>query len=382
MSRVFALAALVLLIFVGACGSGPSGQEVIYVGTYSGEGSQGLYAFSFDRGSPSMSQLQAIDTWESPNFQTLHPNGGYLYSVASEAFTDTTEHGTVVAYRIDEETGTLTEISARSSKGAGPAHVSVDPKGRFAYVSNYGAGNLSVYRIADDGALSEAVYVVDHEGSSVNERRQSAPHVHSAIPSKDGRFLYVSDLGIDKVMIYRVNGETGELRLAEQPFIENTPGSGPRHFTIHPNNDFAYSLEEMTSTIAVFDLDSTSGGLTQVQRISMLPETFEGDNAAADLHISPDGRFLYASNRGHNSLVIYRIDRQSGELSVVDHVSTQGPHPRNFMIDSKGEFVLVANRDDSAVVIFRRDRESGELSYTGTSVSVPRAVCVTQHFLN
>ncbi len=369
-------------MFLGACGSELSGREIIYVGTYSGEESRGLYTFAFDRSSGSMTQLQAIDEWESPNFQTLHPNGEYLYSVASETFTDETEEGTVVAYRIDRETGTLTQISARSSEGAGPAHVSVDPKGRFAYVSNYGAGNLSVYRINDDGTLSEAVYVVDHEGSSVNERRQSAPHVHSAVPSADGRFLYVSDLGIDKVMIYRVNGETGELELAEQPFVENMPGSGPRHFTIHPNNDFAYALEEMSSTIAAFEVDSSTGAMTQMQRISMLPEEFDGDNAAADLHVSPDGRFLYASNRGHNSLVIYRIDQHSGELTVVDHVSTEGPHPRNFMIDSKGEFVLVANRDESEVVIFRRDRQTGDLTYTGTSVSVPRAVCVTQHFLD
>jgi 6-phosphogluconolactonase len=329
-----------------------------------------------------MRQVQTNDAWDSPNFQALHPNGRFLYSVASEQYSEGTDHGTVVAYRIDQDTGTLTQISARSTEGAGPAHVSIDPHGRFAYVSNYRAGGLSVYRIRGDGTLSEAVYVVEHEGSSVDEQRQTAPHVHSAVPSADGRFLYVSDLGIDRIMIYRVNGETGELRLAEQPYYENTPGSGPRHFTIHPNNKFAYSLEEMSSTIVVLESDSSSGALTQIQRISMLPEAFEGDNTAADLHISPDGRFLYASNRGHDSLVIYRIDRETGELSVVGHESTRGPHPRNFMIDKQGEFLLVANRDENEVVIFRRDRESGQLTFTGEEVEVPRAVCVTQLFLD
>lgn len=357
-------------------------SEIIYVGTYDGRGSQGLYVFEFDRRTGQMTQIQTISDRKSPNFQALHPSGRYLYSVSSEAFSEDTEQGTVTGYRIDQETGKLTEINERSVEGRGPAHVSIDPEGRFAYVSNYGDGSLSVFAIGEDGRLSEAVDVVQHEGSSVNEERQSAPHVHSIIPSSDGRFIYVSDLGTDRIMIYEVDQETGALTPAETPYAESTPGAGPRHFAIHPNGEFAYSLGEMSSTVAAFRVDPSTGALTRFQRVSMLPEDFEGENSVADIHIAPDGQFLYASNRGHNSLVIYEIDESTGELTLVGHEPTRGGHPRNFMVDKKGAFVLVANRDDDEVVVFRRDRETGTLSYTGEQAHVPMAVCVTQYFPN
>jgi 6-phosphogluconolactonase len=184
-------------------------------------------------------------------------------------------------------------------------------------------------------------------------------------------------------MIYGIDRDSGELSPAEEPFAENTPGSGPRHFAIHPDGDFAYSAEELTSTVAAFTRDQATGALNQIQRVSMLPEDYENENnTAADIHISPDGRFLYASNRGHNSLVIYEIDGSTGRLTPVGHEPTRGGHPRNFMIDRKGEFVLVANRDDDNVVVFRRDGETGRLSYSGEQVEVPMAICVTQHFLD
>lgn len=369
-----------LLLGVGCFGQPPR-REIMYVGTYDGRGSQGLYVFEFDRSTGSMTQLQSIDDPVAPNFQALHPNGSFLYSVSGEAYSDDSAYGTVVAYRIDPTTGTLTRINDQSVEGSGPAHVSIDPRGAFAYVSNYGEGNLSVFGINDNGSLTEAVEVVQHEGSSVNERRQSGPHVHSVIPSPDGRFIYVSDLGLDKIMIYEVDRETGSLTPAETPFVESDPGAGPRHFTIHPNNEFAYSVEEMSSTVVSFRVDRSSGALTPVQRVSMLPDGFQGSNSAADIHVSPDGRFLYASNRGHDSLVIYEIDPATGRLSLVGHESTRGEHPRNFMIDREGAFVLVANRDDDEVVLFRRDRETGRLHYTENRIDVPMAVCVTQHFV-
>lgn len=357
-------------------------KEIIYVGTFAGRGSQGLYVFEFDRSTGRLTEIQTVSDREGPNFQALHPDGNYLYSVSGEAFSEDANYGTITAYHIDQETGMLTKINEQSVEGRGPAHVSIDPRGRFAYVSNYGAGNLSVFAINEDGSLTEAVDVVQHEGSSVNERRQGRPHVHSIMPSADGLFIYASDLGIDKIMIYEVDLTTGKLTPAEPPYVENTPGAGPRHFKIHPNGEFAYAAEELSYTVAAFRVDQSTGALTQIQRVSMVPDDFEGVNSAADIHISPDGRFLYASNRGHDSLVIFEIGETTGGLSLVGHEPTRGGHPRNFMIDQQGEFVLVANRDDDNVVVFRRDETTGKLSYTGEQVHVPMAVCVTQHFLN
>lgn len=353
-------------------------KERVYVGTFDDRGSEGLYVFEFDRESGGMNLIQTVSDRQGPNFQAIHPGGGYLYSVSGEAFSEDTQHGTISAYQIHPNTGMLKIINEQSVEGRGTAHVSVDPLGEFAYVSNYSEGNLSVFRISENGGVSEAVDVVQHEGSSVNERRQNSPHVHSMIPSADGKFIYVSDLGTDQILIYQVNRTTGELSPAEVPYVESTPGSGPRHFTIHPGGEVAYSAEELSSTVAVFSVDKSTGSLTQIQRVTMLPEDYEGNNSAADIHLSPDGRFLYASNRGHDSLVIYRVDAATGTLTLVGHEPTRGSHPRNFMMDQFGEYVLVANRDDDNVVVFNRNKETGELSFSGEEINVPMAVCVTQ----
>lgn len=367
-----------LLIGISGCTEDDQLKEIVYVGTFNDRGSEGLYVYEFDRETGGMDLIQTVSDRTGPNFQAIHPNGQYLYSISGEAFSENTPNGTVTAYQIHPETGMLNMINEQSVEGRGTAHVSADPLGRFVYVSNYSQGNLSVFQIQENGGLSEAVSIVQHEGSSVNERRQNSPHVHSIIPSADGRFIYVSDLGIDRIMIYEVNQTTGELTSGEVPYVENTPGSGPRHFAIHPDGQFSYSAEELSSTVAVFSVDQNTGGLTEIQRVNMLPEDFSGNNSAADIHLSPDGRFLYASNRGHDSLVIYQVDENTGHLSLIGHESTRGGHPRNFMMDQNGEFVFVANRDNDNVVIFSRNKESGELTFTGEEIHVPMAVCVTQ----
>lgn len=368
-------ASLILLFFQSGYSELYGQKEILYAGTFS---EQGLFVLEFDREAGTVTEIQRIDDFESPGFQALHPDGEFLYSVSGHSIGD--DNGSVAAYKIDPETGMLTFLNIQSAEGRGPCHISIDPHGRFAYVSNYGSGNLSVYPILDDGSLGEAVDVVNHEGSSVHER-QGGPHMHSIIPSSDGKFIYASDLGIDKVKIYEVEGETGQLVPAEKPYVENEPGSGPRHFAIHPEGRFAYSVEELSSTVAVFSVDPSTGALEQIQRIEMLPGEFEGSNTAADIHISPDGKSLYASNRGHDSLAIYTIEESSGELKFVGHEPTLGGHPRNFAIDKKGEYVFTANRDNDNIVFFKRDSDTGELTYSGLQASVPRVVCVTQHFL-
>jgi 6-phosphogluconolactonase len=357
-------------------------NEFIYVGTFTGEGSEGLYVFGFDRGTGSMTHLQTVTSRQGPSFQAIHPDKRFLYSVSGDRFSEDEPFGTLSAYSIDHETGMLSLINEQSVQGRGSAHVSVDPLGKFVYVSNYSEGNVVVFQIREDGSVTEAVDSAYHEGSSVNENRQRAAHVHSVIPSADGRFIYVSDLGIDKINIYKVNRETGELTPADTPYFANEPGAGPRHFVIHKNGRFAYSVEELTVSVAALRVDSETGALHQIERYSLLPEGVEPDDSmtGADLHISPDGRFLYVSNRGggQDLIAIFEIDTETGELNIVGHEPTRGVHPRNFMVDEKGEYLMVANRDGNHVVIFRRDSQSGLLEFTGNETRVPVAVCVTQ----
>jgi 6-phosphogluconolactonase len=351
-------------------------KELIIVGTFDSRDSEGLYIFSFDRDNMELGLIQTISDRSSPSFQAVHPQMPVLYSVSLSPISDQSDHQTICAYRADKDTGKLTLINEQSVMGNNPAHVSVDPLGSFVYVSNYASGNLSMFPIRDDGSLDIASDVVQHSGSSIHPTRQQRAHAHAADPSPDGRFLYVSDLGMDKIMIYEVDRQKNALTPASTPWFENTPGAGPRHLSIRPDGVYAYSAEELSSTIAVLKVDKNTGALHQVQRVSMLPENFEGNSTAADIHVSPDGKFLYASNRGHDSLVIFAIDKSTGKLSLVGHESVIGKHPRNFMIDESGEFVFVANRDNDHIVLFRRNQITGELTFTGVEASVPRAVCV------
>jgi len=373
--------AAVIILFALLSGFGGCLQqetrELIIAGTFDGEGGEGLYVFSFDRENLSFELLQTISDRLSPSFQAVHPTMPIVYSASRSPFSETSDHQTIGAYRADKETGMLSLINEQSAKGIAPAHVSVDPLGSFVYVSNYTSGNVSMYPIRDDGGLDAASDLVQHVGSSINPDRQQNAHAHAADPSPDGRFLYVSDLGMDKIMIYEVDRQRQVLSPASTPWFENTPGAGPRHLSSHPNGNYAYSVEELTSTIAVLRVNRTTGALEQVQRVSMLPDDFEGSNTAADIHVSPDGKFLYASNRGHDSIVIFAIDESSGELSLTGYQSVIGQHPRNFMIDKSGELVFVANRDSNHIVVFRLDPVTGTLNYTGTELMVPLAVCVT-----
>lgn len=355
-------------------------NEYIYVGTFPDDDNKGLHVFQFDRITGDLEEIQTVSHREGPNFQAIHPNNEVLFSVSDDPFTENEPFGTLSAYQIDADTGRLELLNEQSVLGRGTAHVSVDPLGEFVYVSNYSEGNIVVFGVNEDGSVTEALDNVQHEGSSINPQRQQGPHVHSAIPSQDGRFVYVSDLGIDQIKIYETDRISRQLTPAEIPFFQNEPGSGPRHFAIHENGRFAYSIEEMSVTVAVLEVDSENGSLNQIQRLSLLPEQTEREDymSGADIHISPDGGYLYASVRGENLIAIYSIDEDTGELSIVGHESTVGSHPRNFMIDEKGEFLLVANRDNDHVVVFRRDQQTGKLNFTGMEASVGKAVCVTQ----
>ena len=349
-----------------------SSGEIMYVGTYSTRGSEGVYVFSFDRKAGTMRQIQTVANAKSPSFLALHPSGKYLYSVNEAA--DKT--GGVSSYAIDGKTGKLNYLNSQPSRGRNACYVSVDQTGKTAFVANYTSGSLGVLPINNDGTLAMPTDSVQDSGSSANTQRQEGPHVHSATVGPGNRFLYVADLGTDKLHILAIDPKTSTVKPAEMPFVAVKPGSGPRHFAVHPNGKYAYLVEELISSVAVFSRNPKTGALTMIQDgVPTLPNGFSGQNTSADIHIDPSGRFLYQSNRGANTLAIFSIDAD-GMLTKVADQPVEGKTPRNFMIDPKGEFVFVANQDTDNITIFRRDRKTGKLTYTGNSVSVPAPVCV------
>lgn len=347
--------------------------DIMYVGTYSVRGSEGIYVYTFDRKTGKMTQIQAVSNVKSPSFLAIHPSGRFLYSVNEGAVK--TEGG-VSAYAVDKATGRLTFLNSQSSLGVGPCHISIDKTGKTAFVSNYGGGSLAVLPIKADGLLGEPTDKVQDEGAGPNKQRQEKAHVHSATLSPNNQFLYVADLGTDKVNIYTIDAKASKVSPASTPYARVSPGSGPRHFTFHPNGKYAYLVEELTSSVATFAYDAKTGALNLLQdNLTTLPANFTGANTSADIHIDPSGKFLYQSNRGVNGLAIFAIGND-GKLTSVGQQPTEGKTPRNFLIDPKGEFVFAANQDTDTIAIFRRDTTTGTLTYTGQSVTVPSPVCV------
>lgn len=346
-------------------------KEMLYVGTYSVRGSEGIYAFEFDRKAGTLTQVHTTGGVKSPSFLAFHPLGWYLYAVNEGA-----EGGAVSAFSIDRKSGKLRLLNQQSSGGRGPCHISLDRTGRAAFVSNYGEGTFSVLPIRRDGSLGSPTDSVRFAGKGANAQRQDKPHAHSATISADNRFVYVCDLGTDRIYIYEIDPAQGKVKPASTPYVSVKPGSGPRHFTFSPDGKFAYLAEELTSSVAVFAQDAKTGFLAiQQDGVASLPADFKGNNTSADLHTDPSGKFLYQSNRGHNSLAIFSIGTD-GTISLVGQQDTMGKTPRNFLVDPKGEFVFAANQDTDNITIFRRDAKTGLLTYTGQSVSVPAPVCL------
>lgn len=344
----------------------------MYVGTYSIRGSQGMYVFNFDRQTGTMQPLQSVTNTKSPSFLAVHPSGKYLYSVDENA----DKSGGVSSYAINKETGKLTYMNSQPSLGGSPCYISIDHTGETAFVANYGGGSLAVLPIQKDGKLAAPTDSIQDFGKGANAQRQEGSHVHSATVGPDNRFLYVANLGTDRLHILTIDPKTSTVKPAEMPFVLVKPGSGPRHFAVHPNGNYAYLVEELISSVAVFSRNPKTGALTMMQDgVSTLPDGFSGENTGADIHIDPSGKFLYQSNRGANTLAIFSIGTD-GMLTKVADQPVEGKTPRNFLIDPQGDFVFVANQDTDNISIFRRDKQTGKLTYTGNSVSVPAPVCV------
>jgi 6-phosphogluconolactonase len=345
----------------------------VYFGTYTGgsASSRGIYRSAFDLETGELSNPVLVAEITNPSFLEIHPSGKYLYAVSEAGGA-----GSVSAFEIDSETGDLKLLNQQPSGGAGPCHVSTDHAGRNVLVANYGSGSASVIPIRPDGALGEPTGFVQHEGSSVNRQRQEGPHAHSINVSPDDRFAFVADLGIDKIMIYKLDVEKGTIVANSPPYAEVKPGAGPRHFAFHPGGKLAYVINELNSTVTAFAYEPASGALTEIQTITTLPSGFQGSSTCAEVRVHPSGKFLYGSNRGHDSIVVYRIDPAKETLTLVEHETADIKTPRNFNIDPTGKFCLVANQDANSIVVFRIDPETGALEPTGYKVSVGRPVCV------
>ena len=351
-------------------------QEIFYAATTPGHDSKGIYVLQFDRKTATFTILQTITDKRNPNFLAVAPSRKQLYVICGEGLTPEDRTGSVLAFAIDPQTGTLKKLGQQSSEGRGPAHVSVDPMGRFAYVANYGQGNFAIYPIEANGGLGKAKQVLPFEGRGFDTALQKAPFVHSVIPSADGKFIYTSSLGLDRIMVYAVR-DTGAFLPAQPPYASSTPGAGPRHFVIHPNGRFAWSVEEITSSVAAYDRDPKTGALTPKERFKMVPADHKGNTSGADIHLSPDGKFLYASIRDLDRIAVYGIDRKTGKLTLVALEDTHGDHPRNFCIDKKGAFVFVENMLSDNIAIFKRDRKTGRMSYLGDE-KIPHVACLAQ----
>jgi 6-phosphogluconolactonase len=363
------LSALALTLMTGTT---LAQQARIYFGTYTREGgSQGIYYSNFEEETGRLQDPVLVAEIANPTFLTFSPDGKTLYAVSEVSNVD--GGGTVSAYQV-LESGQLELINRQASGGAGPCHVSISSDGRFLAVANYGGGSVASYRVAEDGSLSEPVSVIQHEGSSVNPDRQKRPHAHSINFSPDNRFAYAADLGTDRIYIYSVEGETGKLAPAGETAV--APGSGPRHFTFHPEAGFAYVINELTHQVAAFTVDRESGALSQIQSISTLPEGTDPVGSTAEVVSHPSGRFLYGSNRGHDSIVVYQIDPSSGRLSHVENEPIRGKTPRNFVLSPGGNWLLAGGQQSDNVTVFSVDAETGKLEFADKEIKLGSPVCI------
>lgn len=352
-----------------------SGQKLVYFGTYTRKTSKGIYVAKLDTATGKVTEPELAGEVTNPSFVTIHPNQKYLYAV-SEMGGGAQGGGMVTAFSIERPSGKLTKLNQVPTKGTSPCHLNVDKTGRTLVVANYGSGSVAAFPVKADGSLGEAAGFVQHQGSSVDKRRQAGPHAHSVNYSANNKFVIAADLGLDEVLVYKVDPATASLTPNDPPFTKVKAGGGPRHFAFHPKGKYAYVINEMGQAVTAFAWDANKGTLKEIQHISTLPDGVTvANNTTAEVVAHPSGKFLYGSNRGHNSIVVYTIGGD-GKLTRVDNTPTQGEIPRGFTIDPSGKWLVVGNQNSDNVVIFSIDQGTGKLSPTGQQLKVEAAVCV------
>jgi 6-phosphogluconolactonase len=348
-------------------------KHILYVGTYTNGLNDGIFTYLFNDASGKLTNLKMPVVINNPSFLTISPDKNFLYSVSEVDVPEKNHSGSVSAYRI-ERSGQLSLINEVLTNGPNPCHVSVSPDGKKLVVSNYSGGNLSIFNILPNGSISEMVQRIQHEGSGPFPDRQAGPHAHSAKFDPKGKYLYAADLGIDEFKIY--NSVVGDVAITpgSQPFLKLPPGSGPRHFDFSSDGNYIYLINELNSTITV--LMRYGNVWKSLQTIKTIPKGYKGENWCADIHISADGRFVYGSNRGHNSIVVFKRDQISGKLELIQTISVEGNWPRNFALDPSKGFLLVANQKSNDITVFRIDEITGMLKFTGIKFPTDRPVCL------
>ncbi|MCX6985519.1 MAG: lactonase family protein [Lentisphaerae bacterium] len=343
----------------------------VYFGTYNKAGfPEGIFHAVFDLKTGRLSIPELAAAASDPTFIEIHPNSKFIYSVTER------NPGAVSAFAIEPETKKLILINSSKSCGKAPCHLCVSNDGRTLLVANYTSGSVASIPINKDGSLSEPASSIQHTGSGADPKRQEGPHAHSINLSPDNRFAYAADLGLDKIMVYRLDSGSGRLLPNVPPEIKIKPGAGPRHFSFGPNGKFSYLINELDETIVAFAYDPKTGNLSEIQTISTLPESFAGISYCAEVRVHPNGKFLYGSNRGHDSIVTYEINPEKGTLTLLGFQNSGIKNPRNFNIDPTGRFCIVANQDSDTVIVFRINQETGLLESTDQVIKIPKPVCV------
>jgi 6-phosphogluconolactonase len=370
---------LALFVSLSASAAEPQkGKYLFYVGTYTQDGSKskGIYAYRYDAATQEVTSLGLAAETTNPSWVALHPNGRFLYAVNEVQNYNGPNSGGVSAFSLDRATGKLTFLNEVASRGADPCYITVDQSGKYILVANYTGGSIAAFPISDDGKLGNASAFVQHTGHGLNPKRQEAAHAHSIDLSPDERFAFVDDLGLDELLVYKFNKSKGSLKPNNPPFAKLEAGAGPRHFALHPSGKFAYVVSELASTVTAFSIDLKAGMLHRSQSISTLPDDFKGENDDAEIRMHPSGKFLYASNRGHDSIAVFAIDSSKGTLTPIEHTSTGGKTPRSFEIDPTGTLLFAENQQSNNIVIFHIDEKTGKLTPTGKVLEVGQPVCV------
>lgn len=344
-----------------------SKDALVYIGTYTRGGSKGIYAYRFDASTGKLSEQGVAAEVENPSFLFVNAKGTRLYSVGEAAT------GTVSAFEIDKASGKLKRLNDQPTGGNGPCHIMGDKAGKNIILVHYGSGSTAVFALKPDGSLGERTALVQHSGSSVDKGRQSGPHAHSVNYSKSEKYAVVADLGLDEFIVYAVDQAKGTLTRHSAAKVK--PGSGPRHFSFHPSYKFAYGVNEMASSVTAFQWNEASGNLTEIQTVPTLPSDFQGKSSCAEILVHPSGKFVYASNRGHDSIAAFSI-ASDGKLTSLGTASVEGKTPRNFRIDPSGAWLIAANQDSGNLVVFRIDKSTGKLTASGEQAKVPFPVCI------
>jgi len=350
---------------------------ITYFGSYAGKQSPGIHIYMLDEQSGELSSIETVSGLINPTFLTVSQSKGLLYSYTQAD--EGQDSGAVLTYRIDPESGALSLAGQEPSLDKSATHINLDHAEKFAMTVSYSEGTINLFPVQPNGQLGPLSDKVRHEGSSVVPKRQESAHPHSIYTDPTDQFVIVPDLGLDTIKVYRLDREQGKFLPHDD--VKLAPGSGPRHFAFHPSLAYAYVINELNSTITVFTYDGQAGKLQEIQTVSALPGDFNGTSSTAEVQISACGSFLYGSNRGHDSIVVFAIDKSSGKLSLVQHISTGGEHPRHFSLTPSGRYLLAANKDSDSVHVFKVDPVSGRLSVTGQSISIPQPTCVRYYKL-